>query len=232
MITLPGHFEFLSDAWLEEAREFLVREVNARRGRLAPFSLSERFAHAPPHLKLPGDVAAWLARFDGETVQVARGFDERADVVVDGDYQAALSVAQFVGALVPAEMQAQLREVATMFGADAIRARGQIAAPEARELVATLHDHLARRTHENPDLAHRAQRQGIAHKLRELDERGYTVLERAISPEFADEVRAATMRALLTHGSDRSSSWGRQAFSCSGCSTTGASSSDSRSTRC
>ena len=32
-----------------------------------------------------------------------------------------------------------------------------------------------------------------------MEEQGYTVIERAISPEFADEVRAATLRALLPH---------------------------------
>ncbi len=34
-----------------------------------------------------------------------------------------------------------------------------------------------------------------------MEEQGYTVIERAISPEFADEVRAATLRALLPHQS-------------------------------
>jgi ectoine hydroxylase-related dioxygenase (phytanoyl-CoA dioxygenase family) len=210
MITLPGHFEFLSDAWLEEAREYLARETATRRERLGgrAFSLSERFAHAPPHLKLPGDVAAWHSRWDGERLTAARGFDERADVVVEGDYQAACTAAQFVGALVPAGMAHCMREVAVMFGNDALRARGAFAEPQASELFAALHDHLARRTLENPDLAHRAARQGIAQKLRELEEHGYAVLERAISPEFADEVRAATLRALLTHGSDRSQELG------------------------
>jgi ectoine hydroxylase-related dioxygenase (phytanoyl-CoA dioxygenase family) len=210
MITLPGHFEFLSDAWLEEAREYLSRETTARRERLAgcAFSLSERFTHAPPHLKLPGDVAAWHARWDGERLTVARGFDERADVVVEGDYQAACTSAQFVGALAPGGMAHCLREVAAMYGKDALRARGAVLDAHASELFAALHDHLARRTHENPDLAHRAARQGIAHKLRELEEHGYAVLERAISPEFADEVRAATLRALLTHGSGRSQALG------------------------
>ena len=210
MITLPHHFEFLGGAWLEAAREFLEREVAARKERLGgrAFSLSERFTNAPPHLKLAGDVAQWSARYDGEKLTVSREFDERADLVVEGDYQATLSVAQFVGALVPGAMQAQMREIATMFGKDAVRARGALADPQASELVAMLHDHLARRTVENPDLAHRATRQGLAGKIREMEEHGYTVLERAISPEFADEIRAATLRALLTHGSDRSQQLG------------------------
>ena len=47
------------------------------------------------------------------------------------------------------------------------------------------------------DLLHRAQRQSLCGKIREMEDQGYTVIENAISPEFADEVRAATLRALL-----------------------------------
>ena len=64
MHTLPHQFEFLSDAWLDEARAFLERE--AAKERPIAFSLSERFADAPPHLAFPGDVAAWTASWDGE----------------------------------------------------------------------------------------------------------------------------------------------------------------------
>src|SRR5947208_12665479 len=91
MMMLPGRCEFLSDAWLSEARKFLERECRNRKDRLAgrPFSLSERFTDAPPHLKFPGDVGAWSMRCDGENVAVSRDFDETADVVVHGEYQAA-----------------------------------------------------------------------------------------------------------------------------------------------
>ena len=53
MITLPDRFEFLSDAWVDQVRRFLER---ARRRRspdrlgAQPFTLSVRFADAPPHL--------------------------------------------------------------------------------------------------------------------------------------------------------------------------------------
>jgi ectoine hydroxylase-related dioxygenase (phytanoyl-CoA dioxygenase family) len=201
MITLPHHVELLSDAWLESARKYLERETQQRKDRLngRPFSLSERFTDAPPHLKLPGDTAQWSLRYDGGAVTVSREFDASADVVVEGDYQVALMAAQSVGALAPGVMERTLREIAHLFGKDAIRSRGMLKEPAARELVALLHDHLARRTVENPDLAHRARRLGIAGKIREVEENGYTVLERAISPDFADELREATLRALLPH---------------------------------
>ena len=203
MYTLPDRFVFLCDAWIDEARAFLEKAMEQRKDALAgqPFSLSERFTQAPPHLKLPRNTGAWTARWDGNAVNVARGFDAKADFVVEGDYQAGLAGAQFVGMLAPGAMAAMSREVATMHGRDAVRVKGKIDNPTVGEILALLHDHMGRRTVENPDLAHRAARQGLTGKLRELDDNGYCVIERAISPQFADEVRAATLRALLPHQS-------------------------------
>jgi hypothetical protein len=203
MLSLPDRFEFLSDAWIDEARCFLESAVGQRKDALGgqPFSLSERFADAPAHLQLADDVGAWTARYDGSAISVARGFDPAADVVVDGDYQAGLAGGQFVGMLAPGAMKAMRREIAAMHGKDAVRMRGRIENPAAGEILALLHDHLGRRTVENPDLKHRAERQGLTRHIREMEEQGYTVIERAISPEFADEVRAATLRTLLPHQS-------------------------------
>ena len=63
MLTLPHQFEFLSDAWLEDARRLLERETALRKDRLGgrPFSVGERFTNAPPHLKFADNVAAWSA---------------------------------------------------------------------------------------------------------------------------------------------------------------------------
>jgi hypothetical protein len=161
--------------------------------------VSERFTNAPPHLKFADHVGAWTMRFDGGSVLVARGFDESSDLVIQGDYQAALMAAQFVGVLAPGAMAKMMHEVATVFGKDAIRVKGALKDEQASEILALLHDHMGRRTVENPDLAHRAARQGLLTKICEMEERGYTVLERAISQEFADEVRSATINALLPH---------------------------------
>jgi hypothetical protein len=203
MLTLPDRFEFLSDAWIDEARRFLTRATEQRKDELGgqPFSLSERFADAPPHLGLPGAVGAWTARYDGEAMSVARGFDPAADVVVEGDYQAGLAGGQFIGMLAPGAMKNLRREIAALHGPDALKMSGRIENRAAGEILSVLHDHLGRRTVENPDLAHRAERQGLTRHIREMEEQGYTIVERAISPEFADEVRAATLRALLPHQS-------------------------------
>jgi ectoine hydroxylase-related dioxygenase (phytanoyl-CoA dioxygenase family) len=192
--TLPHQFEFLSDAWLEEATAFLEREV--AREQPAPFSFSERFVAAPPHLRLPDDVGVWSVRWDGTSVAVARHADDTADVVVDGTYQAALTTAQMVGITAPNAAEHMRREVAQQFGKDALRWRGRLPDRSIDELLARLHDHLGRRTVENPDLHHRAVQQGLAGHVAELEEQGFTVLERAISTEFADELRDHTLRAL------------------------------------
>jgi hypothetical protein len=203
MITLPHHVEFLSDAWLEEARIFLERDVAQRRERLGekPLSISERFVHAPPHLKFPDNEASWSMSYSGNAVTIAREFNENADLVVEGDYQAALTMAQFVGVLAPGAQATMFREAETMFGKDAVRVKGALENEIASEMLLLLHDHMGRRTVENPDLAHRAERQGLTARIREMETQGYTVIEHAISPQFADEVRAATLRALLPHQS-------------------------------
>ncbi|HUO12454.1 MAG TPA: phytanoyl-CoA dioxygenase family protein [Caulobacteraceae bacterium] len=201
MYTLPDRFEFLSDAWIDEARRLLEKGVEQKPSEIGSFSISERFTDAPPHLELPDNVGAWTGRYEAGKLTVARGFDPSADLVVEGDYQAGLAGQQFIGMLAPGAMKAMRREVATMHGEGAPKMRGRIESKAAGELLALLHDHLGRRTVENPDLAHRAARQGLTGKIRELEENGYCVIENAISPEFADEVRAATIRALLPHQS-------------------------------
>lgn len=199
-LTLPGQLEYLSDAWLDEARRWLEREIAAAGPDLPAFSLSEGFACAPPHLGLPDNLACWTVRHDVAGLSVARGFDPAADAVVEGDYQAALTAAQFVGLLVPGAVQAMRAEITAIYGADALRTRGVLPAAVG-EMIARFHDHMGRRTAENPDLAHRASRQGISAKVREMEETGFTIIENAIAPAFADEVRAAVLRALLPHQS-------------------------------
>lgn len=198
LITLPHHVEFLSDGWLEEACRFFDQQLPLKKALLSgPFSVSERFSEAPPHLKLPGDAATWSARFDGESVTVSRDFLDSADIVVEGDYQAALSLAQFVGVLVPGGAEQMWREAHHMFGADAFTVRGSLADEQAQRLLGLLHDHMARRTVENPDIEHRARKLGLTGNIREMFEQGFTVIERAISDEFADEVRAAILRSVM-----------------------------------
>ncbi len=195
MYTLPHQFEFLSDEWLAEARAYLERAIQAHPG-VGPFSVSECFTDAPPHLRFPDDVASWSFSFDGRSLTVGRETRPDADMVVEGDYQAALTAAQRVGLTAPGATAAMGRELARQFGTGALAIRGRMEDPRAAEVLAHLHDHLGRRTVENPDLYHRASRQGLLGHVAEVEEQGYTVLETAISPEFADQLRDATLQAL------------------------------------
>src|SRR3954466_13515277 len=167
MFTLPGQVELLDDAWVDRAQRFLARELPA--AGPAPFTLSERFTDAPPHLGFAGDVAAWTVRWDGTEVVVERGATTDADVVVEGDYQAALTAAQHVGFERPGGADAAWREVVQQYGKDAVRVRGGGLDAAASTLLTRLHDHMARRTVENPDIFHRATRQGLADHVRHMD---------------------------------------------------------------
>lgn len=201
MYTLPHQVEFMTDGWLTEAERFLRRALVEHRSQpVEPFSLTERFTDAPPHLELPDDVAQWSVRFDGEEVHVSREGSADSDLVVDGDYQAALTAAQFVGIENPRGARHMARELAQVYGKDAVRVRGSVRDPAADAVLARLHDHLGRITVENPDLHHRASRQGLLGHIREVEEQGFTVVEHAISDEFADEVRETTDRVLRDHG--------------------------------
>lgn len=201
MYTLPHQLELLSDGWLAEAERFLRRELlDQPQQAFSPFSLTERLTDAPPHLGFPDDVARWTARFDGTDLHVSRDGGEGSDLVVEGDYQAAVTAAQYVGIQDPHGARHLGRELAQVYGPVAVRVRGAVADPAVNAVLGRMHDHLGRVTVENPDLHHRASRQGLLGHIREMDEQGFTVLEGAISDDFADEVRATTDKVLRDHG--------------------------------
>ncbi|MEZ5376617.1 MAG: phytanoyl-CoA dioxygenase family protein [Acidimicrobiales bacterium] len=202
MFALPHQLEFLSDDWIAAARDFFERaQSDGRLAAVGPFAVCERFDNAPLHLALADDRATWFVRFDGSSVEVGRGVDDQADLLVEGDYQAALAAAQWVGIGSTAARAAMWREVSHLHGSEALRVSGELR-PEVDALLVQLHDTLGRRTVENPDLAHRARRQGIDRHVVEMEEQGFTVLERAISDEFADELRRTTLAVLVDHGVD------------------------------
>jgi ectoine hydroxylase-related dioxygenase (phytanoyl-CoA dioxygenase family) len=89
------------------------------------------------------------------------------------------------------------REAHHMFGRGGFRIRGALTDPQAQRLLALAHDHMGRRTVENPDLEHRARRLGLTGHIREMFDQGFTVIERAISEDFADAVRAAVLRSVM-----------------------------------
>ena len=198
MYTLPHQFEYLTDDWLAEAARF-VTETGKQKG-VGAFSLSERWNNPPPHLELGGS-ADWTLTFNGEQATAARGYTPDADQIGAGEYQAGLMFAQSVGMLAPGRLDGAIGEVHNWFGADALKHERYSNDPGVSDLLLQLHDHMGRRTVENPDLEHRAGAQGLSRHIREMEETGYTIIENAITQEFADEVREATLRALLPHQS-------------------------------
>jgi ectoine hydroxylase-related dioxygenase (phytanoyl-CoA dioxygenase family) len=199
VLCLPHQCEFLSDTWLQRAREYLTQGVAQRGASLPPFSILERFTNAPPHLGFDGNIAQWSASFDGNELSVSREPVADPDVLVEGDYQAGLYMAQVVGALAPEVMGKALRELQHWFGQGALRSQGQLQDGGVARLVGLFHDHMARMTVENPDIHHRARALGVERQVREVEENGYTVIENAISADFADEIREVTRRAVMSH---------------------------------
>jgi ectoine hydroxylase-related dioxygenase (phytanoyl-CoA dioxygenase family) len=202
--TLPHQFEFFSDAWLEESRRFLAERFAQQASDMPDgFVLSECFTDAPPHLGFDDNEATWEVTWDGKSLDVSRGFNPKADIVIRGDYQATLMMAQTVGAGSQKIMADVFREMTNWFGQGAFtmdikKPMGEL----PTKIFALHHDHMARRTVENPDLAHRAGRQGLSQHIRDMEEHGYAVIENAISPTLADQLRDSTINALSTHQND------------------------------
>ncbi|NKB98940.1 MAG: hypothetical protein GKR90_10665 [Pseudomonadales bacterium] len=199
VLCLPHQCEFLSDTWLDRVRDFLAKEISRTDSALPLFSLAMRLVDAPAHLGFDENIAQCSVRFDGSQLQVDRQIEGDFEVLVEGAYQAGLFMAQIVGAQVPGCLAEAEREKQHLFGAQALRMQGQISDARVQGVMARLYDHMARLTVENPDLCHRAEALGLARHIREVEEQGYTVIENAISPEFADDVRAATLRAVMAH---------------------------------
>ena len=200
-VDVTERAEFLSDAWIDAARGYLTAVIAAEPAlRTGSWSVSERFTDAPPGLGLPDDVAAWHFRIDDGTLEVGRGFRPDADLRVQGDYQAVLAVAQSVDAAGPDAAARARRELVHRHGSDAVRMEGRLQGDKAGlRAISGLHDHLAARTVENPDLAHRLARLGLTRHAEELAEHGYTVVERAVSEDMADELRTVVQREVLAH---------------------------------
>jgi hypothetical protein len=96
MASEPGNkVEFLSEEWLEVARDVL-NEIVTRHGKPGDyFSLCERFTDAPASIA-PSGLASWHFRINGTSVQADSGEINDADVTITTDYQAILPMARLV----------------------------------------------------------------------------------------------------------------------------------------
>lgn len=199
-ISVDQRIEFISQAWIDQARQVLQDHLAASPALAdVQFSLCEVFANAPAALADANGYVAWFFILDRGRLTVSAG-DCAAQVRVTGDYQAALGYAQIVYAAGAESIGRQQRELKHRFGSDAFTVQGSVPAEgPVRELLNHLHEHMTSRTIENPDYAHRVKALGLASRVKQLDEQGYAVIERAISPEFADELCALTAMEVTRH---------------------------------
>jgi ectoine hydroxylase-related dioxygenase (phytanoyl-CoA dioxygenase family) len=193
--------EFVSAGWIESARTFLTQFVSQHPQLSGEnYSMCEAFDAAPPSFEASNRRAAWYWRLLNGALEVGAGEIPDAQLDIRGDYQHVLSMAQSVNAAGEEAMKRARREFRHRAGRDALRITGTMpTAPALLQMINDLHDHMATLTIENPHYEHRVERLGLARHLVELRERGYTVIERAVTESFADELRERVADEVRKH---------------------------------
>jgi hypothetical protein len=200
-VPLSERVEFASPDWLAAARAFIEPRVAAHAAQLRGlrFGVCEVYTDPPPHLGFGGDAAFHFRIDDGELV-IGVGEIDDVDMKVRADYTKAGPAVTAVWEQDPARRARVLRELGHREGGDVFEIKGGLdPSSPAMAVLGGLHDHMARRTITSPDLDHRARRLGLEPRLAELHERGYTILENAFSPAFADEL-AEALTTLIDDG--------------------------------
>ena len=192
-VPLSERAEYASEAWLAEARRFLAERLPGPAGE--PFSTAVTLADPPPHLHQGDGPFGYTIRLGDGPARVEDFPDSGADQQISSDYNAALPFAWTVQGDDERAATRAKGEYAFLAGNLGPSARGS--APGDPSIVAALrdlHDHMARRTLNNPDVYHRAKHLGLERHLAQLDDVGYTVMENAFTPDFADELRTEAHR--------------------------------------
>ena len=198
--------EFLSNDWVDALRAYLAPRVaeraDALRGKRV--GLCEVFTDTPPHLGDEDNVAAFHIVVDDGELTVAQGALDNADYRMQADYNQAHHVATAVLEGQP-ERQARLVNESMHRHGEFFKTEGALEnAPAALlEAMAGMHDHLARRTVTNPDTAQRIDRLGMGRHVEELEERGYTVVENAISDAMREALDDDLRRLIVETGKGR-----------------------------
>jgi len=186
-IPLSERVEFLSDAYLDTIATF----VEEQKGSWPDFSVSRRCANPPAHISQ--EPRGYTLSFSDSQVSLTRFPSNDASVSQDLDYNAAL----WLGSIVRAENEASAhrrdREYRHLFG---VKPRASdIPVPVQRTLDA-LGDHMARRTVDNPDIAHKIDSFGLQQCIEDFEDTGFTVFRNAFTDEFAEAMRE---EAALNH---------------------------------
>jgi len=201
-VPLAERVEFASSAWLDAARAYLEAGVAAHAASLAGCHLRvcEVYTDPPAHLGYGGEPAAFHLCIDDGVVTVGVGEIDDVDMKAQADYTKAAAAVSAVWEQLPARRARVVRELDHREGGPVFAIKGRIdQSSPAAQVIAGLHDHMARRTLSSPDLDHRLERLGLNPRVADLDRDGYTILEGAFSADLADEL-AATLRQLILEG--------------------------------
>ena len=184
--------EFASVEWSEEANRYLQEQASLHPEALAgvEWSVTERWQNAPPHLGFRDNVAGFWFTISGGKIEVGPGPAAEAETEIDGDYNAILPIGWTIyGGDAEIQGRAQ-REYGHLSRDKPVKMKGQFPShPPLLPFLGGLHDHMARRTINNPDVEHRIEHYGLRSHVDELGGQGSTTLEDAFTDKMADELR-------------------------------------------
>lgn len=203
---LNERVELFSREWVSAYRKYVEGRLAEAGSALdgVRFTFGASFSNAPPHLGWPDNTAAWFARIDGRKIEIGEERPSALDRFAESDYNAAHPFAVSVYGEDPDSPLRCDREYRYLMGSAAPRQTGGLPDhPLLESILKDAHDHMARRTVNNPDLEHRIDHLGLRQNAADLADLGYTVLENAFTPEFASELREEALRLYEEQGPDR-----------------------------
>ena len=193
-LTVPPNerVEFASKEWCAEANRYLQEQAALHPEALdgVEWSVTERWQNAPPHLGFADNVAGFWFTISGGQIEVCPGPAAEAETEIDGDYNAILPIGWTIyGGDTEIQARAQ-REYGHLSRDKPVKMKGAFPShPPLLPFLGGLHDHMARRTINNPDIDHRIEHYGLRSNAEELTEQGYSVLNGAFTDEMAGELR-------------------------------------------
>lgn len=186
--------EFASREWCGEANRYLQKQAGLHPEALdgVEWSVTERWRNAPPHLGFEDNVAGFWFTISGGQIEVGAGPAADAETEIDGDYNAILPIGWTIYNGDPAIQARAQREYGHLSRNKPVKMKGEFPShPPLLPFLGGLHDHMARRTVNNPDVEHRIEHYGLRARAEELANQGGTILNAAFTEKMADELRAA-----------------------------------------
>ena len=197
-VALSERVEFASGGWIAQMQHFCESRRELRAAMRAPFSFSARYTNPPGHLDHADDACGYCVTLDSDSVTATSKPNENANYFVEQDYNAALPLAWTIHGGDDHGFERIGREYAHIAQSHPPRERGKIPDdPAVTQILLDLHDHMAQRTPNNPDIQQRAAALGLERQVAELDELGYTILRDAFTDEYADEFRQASHENVI-----------------------------------